>query len=636
MIFDGIFNQAGVMKLQPVMGGILVCLLFPVLSQRLPAATIHNVILFVPDGLRAAKVAPNTAPTMAAIRDQGVNFYASHSLFPTFTTANASAFATGHLLGDTGDFGNSIYTGFPVKAVGGSVTPFLESDPVLAEMDQHFGGNFLDEDSILAIARQSRIQTAAIGKLGPTAIQDLTIAATSPTLIVDDRTGQTDGFPLSGWSSAFNAAGVAVVAPDRGPNANQGDYRTPGTTVANVQQQNYFRDVITRVVLPRFKAADKPFFIVFWSRDPDGSQHNQGDSFGRLTPGINGATSLAAIRNADNDLAAIRRALQDDGLLESTDIIVAADHGFSTISKESRTSPAARASYADVVRGQLPPGFLAIDLAQALRAEDAGIKLFDAVDRDAPIDWTAHQHPKQGSALLGHDPSRPELVVAANGGSDLIYLPQADAKILMPRVLQALLVQDYTSGLFVNDALGSYPGTLPLSRIGLLGNARTPAPAIVISFRSFTTGCRKPVLCTAEIADTVLQQGQGMHGSFSRADTWNFMAASGPDFRSGFHDDLPASNADIGATIAHILNLKIPSAGMLRGRVVTEALLGGRSAQVRTRTVISEPAIDGLRTVLRQQIVGTTFYNDVAGFPGRTVGLGASNERASTRADGSQ
>ena len=445
------------MKLQPVIGGMLLGLMFSAASQPLRAAPVHNVILFVPDGLRAAKVTPQTAPTMAAIRDQGVNFYASHSLFPTFTTANASAFATGHLLGDTGDFSNTIYAGFPVKAAGGSVTPFLESDPVIAEMDQHFGGNFLDADSILAIARQNQIQTAAIGKLGPTAIQDLTSDAASPTLIVDDRTGQADGLPLSGWNSAFNAAGVAVVAPERGPNGNQGDYRTPGTTVANVAQQDYFRDVITRVVLPRFKAAEKPFFIVFWSRDPDGSQHNQGDSFGRLIPGINGATSLAAIRNADNDLAAIRRTLQDEGLLESTDIIVAADHGFSTIAKESRTSPAARASYADVVRGQLPPGFLAIDLARALGAEDAGMKLFDALDHDARIDWTAHQHPKQGSALLGHEPSMPELVVAANGGSDLIYLPQAGAKALLPRVLQVLLAQDYTSGIFVNDALGSYP-----------------------------------------------------------------------------------------------------------------------------------------------------------------------------------
>ncbi len=49
-----------------------------------------------------------------------------------------------------------------------------------------------------------------------------------------------------------------------------------------------------------------------------------------------------------------------------------------------------------------------------------------------------------------------------------------------------------------------------------------------------------------------------MHGSFSRADTMNFMAAIGPDFKSGFVDEAPVSNADIGKTIAQVLGLKIP------------------------------------------------------------------------------
>jgi hypothetical protein len=31
----------------------------------------HNVILFVPDGLRALSVTPQSAPTMAAVRDRG-------------------------------------------------------------------------------------------------------------------------------------------------------------------------------------------------------------------------------------------------------------------------------------------------------------------------------------------------------------------------------------------------------------------------------------------------------------------------------------------------------------------------------------------------------------------------------------
>src|ERR1700738_3370938 len=77
-------------------------------------ATPHNLILFIPDGLRALKVTPETAPAMAALRDAGVNFTNPHALFPTFTTANAAGFATGHHVGDTGDFSNTIYTGYPV------------------------------------------------------------------------------------------------------------------------------------------------------------------------------------------------------------------------------------------------------------------------------------------------------------------------------------------------------------------------------------------------------------------------------------------------------------------------------------------------------------------------------------------
>src|SRR5438067_8140927 len=117
------------------------------------AQTQHNVILFVPDGLRALSVTPESGPTMAAVRDKGVNFKNSHSVFPTFTTANASAMSTGHYLGDTGDFSNTIYTGYPVAAAADTVVPFLESDPVLHDVDEHFGGNYANEEAVLKLAR---------------------------------------------------------------------------------------------------------------------------------------------------------------------------------------------------------------------------------------------------------------------------------------------------------------------------------------------------------------------------------------------------------------------------------------------------------------------------------------------------
>src|SRR5262249_12361233 len=305
----------------------------------------HNVVLFVPDGLRALMVTPERAPTCAAIRDQGVNFKNPHSLFPTFTTPNASAMATGHYLGDTGDFSNTIYSGFPVPGAGNSLTPFLESDPVLGDVDEHFAGDYLDEITLLKAARYAGISTATVGKLGPALMFDHTDRTGTPTIVVDDSTGSASGIPLSSEVQvAITAAGLPLAAPSRGDNGKAGTASTPGTTVANVTQQDYFVDVTTKVVLPLFKARNRPFVLVFWSRDPDGTQHNQGDSLNQLIPGINGPTSLASIKNADNDLARIRKTLADLGLADTTDIFVTADHGFATISKESKTSPAARSS----------------------------------------------------------------------------------------------------------------------------------------------------------------------------------------------------------------------------------------------------------------------------------------------------
>ena len=90
-------------------------------------ATPRNLILFVPDGLRGRIVTPQTAPAMAEVRDKGVNFKNSHSLFPTFTMANGSAMASGHYLGDTGTFSNTIYTGRPIAHSNNTVTPVPRS-----------------------------------------------------------------------------------------------------------------------------------------------------------------------------------------------------------------------------------------------------------------------------------------------------------------------------------------------------------------------------------------------------------------------------------------------------------------------------------------------------------------------------
>jgi hypothetical protein len=128
---------------------------------------------------------------------EGVRFSNTHSMFPTFTTPNASAMATGHKLGDTGDFSNTIDAGFQVPGAGDSLTPYLESDPILGDVDEHYSGDYLNQDTVMKAAREAGLNTASIGKLGPTLIFDHTERSGERTLIFDESTGRPAGIPLN-------------------------------------------------------------------------------------------------------------------------------------------------------------------------------------------------------------------------------------------------------------------------------------------------------------------------------------------------------------------------------------------------------------------------------------------------------
>src|ERR1700679_2785148 len=133
----------------------------------LPAlAQPHNVIIFVADGLRYGSVEPGNMPNMARLKQQGVDFTNSHSLYPTLTTVNASAIATGHYIGDTGDFGNTIWSGKNIIQ--------FEDDAQLGQANTQFGGTYLNETSLIAAAREGGFATGIMGKVGPSSIQDVT------------------------------------------------------------------------------------------------------------------------------------------------------------------------------------------------------------------------------------------------------------------------------------------------------------------------------------------------------------------------------------------------------------------------------------------------------------------------------
>jgi arylsulfatase A-like enzyme len=125
-----------------------------------PNAAARNVIIFVADGLRSHSVTPEAAPALAAVRAEGVDFQNSHSLYPTVTTPNSSAIATGHLLADTGDFGNTIFVDKPPPPFGSAIAG-IEDDDMQKAMNERYGGNYLGETTLLQAARAKGYATAA-------------------------------------------------------------------------------------------------------------------------------------------------------------------------------------------------------------------------------------------------------------------------------------------------------------------------------------------------------------------------------------------------------------------------------------------------------------------------------------------
>ncbi len=634
-------------------------------AARQGAAQRRNVIIFVADGLRHSSINEKDTPALWYVFEHGVHFANSHSLFPTFTTVNASAIATGHGIGDTGDYGNTLWAGYPVFEAGNfdlasaSPVPYIENDRVLSDLAGHYGGNYLRERTLMNAAMADGYNTASIGKAGPVAIQHIEALApfqrrfvpSNSTIIVDDSTGAAAGFPLPrAVIDELTKLNLPAEAPDRNngygpasPNNNgyPGNARQPGTLRPNTVQQQWFSDVTTQVVLPMFKRDEsRPFLLLYWSRDPDGTQHNQGDSLGTLYPGINGDSSRLALQNADRNLQRILDWLDANPETKAnTDVFITSDHGFATLSHmeidragHKTGSEAAKHPYLDtngtieIERGKLPPGFLAIDLAFDLhtnlfdpdRHSADGIRLPYRQLRLLPgFPPEVFEHPQSGNGLLGEaveklDGSDAKLIVAANGGSDLIYVPDKDPAMVR-EVVRLLSTYDYVGGIFVDDQYGSIGGALPLSAIGLVGTSPMPRPAIVVAFKSFyldPDNLQTAIL----IADTTLQEGQGMHGGIGRENTWNSMAAIGPDFKSGYIDEAPVSNADIAPTLARILNLEIQTEGKLRGRVISEALKEGPAKIPFTSGHAASTAANGFRTILHFQEVSGERYIDRACF----------------------
>lgn len=570
----------------------------------------RNVVIFVADGMRYDSVNESNGPTFMKVRREGVDFTNSHAVYPTLTTVNGAAIATGHLPGDNGDYANTMYTGFPSACQAGATVTFIEDNCVLREIKTRYQGGYLGQTTLMQAAQKAGVTTIIVGKNGPAGIQNLNALESKDDSVsgffMDEFTNKLDTSPTLNEplaSEIQSATGAASPAY---------------TTAPNWVQQSYFLAATTQVLIPHLRSENKPFALLFWSRDPDTTQHAATDSAGRLVPGINSNTDWQAIHNADNDLKGILDTLKQYGLDKTTDVIVIADHGFSTIAKGI---PDSSGNYQTTLQN----GWLAKDIAGWM-----GEKVYTPNNKSVEVDVAGGEHPGD-SSYIGKSGQHPDVITVSNGNTEFIYVTgdgaaqQAKTKMLVEKLLNA----SYTGGLFVNDAVmkgheADFKGTLPMSDIGMIGVSTMPQPTIVITFRSFLTkGCQetKPLLCAAEVADTTLDVGQGNHGALSRADTRNYMAAIGPDFKAGVKISSPVGNVDVAPTAAHILGVSLSGAGTLKGRVMTEAFKGAPEVRVTTRRIVSEKSDNGLQTVLDTQEVGGVRYMDAGGIPGRVVGL---------------
>ncbi len=221
-----------------------------------------------------------------------------------------------------------------------------------------------------------------------------------------------------------------------------------------------------------------------------------------------------ALASDDANLAAVLAALDAGHWRDKTDVFVVSDHGFSTI-----------ANPVDVA-GQLV---------------DAG---FSAVrEFKTP--------PKPGDVL-----------VDGLGGSVFLYVAGHDKETIR-RLAGFFQRSDFAGVVFTRDGL---PGTFSLGTVHI---DSPDAPDVAVALR--WTDEKNASGFPGEIfADGGRRTGQGTHGTLSRYEMHNTLVASGPDFRSGFRDELPSSNADLAPTVAHLLGLPHPPA--MDGRILTEAL----------------------------------------------------------------
>jgi predicted AlkP superfamily pyrophosphatase or phosphodiesterase len=260
------------------------------------------VIVFVVDGLRPDSITAEDTPTLHRLRAEGVDFAASHAVFPTVTRVNAAAIATGTQPGTNGLVGNQMY----VPAVDERRAFDTGNHRHFLTLDRASGGRLLEAPTLAERlhARGLRLAGVSSGSTGSAFLLNPRAPAGVGALVngyLDP--GRTVAYPEGISEAILSRLGPA---PPRAPG--------PGRLDASV---SWTQRVLREVILPDLA----PAVVINWLTEPDHSQHHVG---------VGSPAAREALRHDDREIAGVLAALDGLGLAGSASVLVISDHGFSS------------------------------------------------------------------------------------------------------------------------------------------------------------------------------------------------------------------------------------------------------------------------------------------------------------------
>ena len=603
--------------------GALLSSIIPITAQ--PAE--RKIIIFVWDGLRPDIITQADTPNLYALREAGVEFTDNHSTYHTFTMMNAASFATGGFGGTTGYYGNTLWQpGTEGRDSSGAVVDFqqpvfTEDYTILSDLTKFLKNDLFLVETLFAEAQKRGLTTVTVGKSGAAFIQDYRRGG----MVLDEKTVlplslaqelQAAGIPLPATTPNAYESGVLTLKPDNGnPTAFKAPKRLKDGVTFDASDASgspyktalqYMFDVYTNYILPK----KNPNLSVVWIRDPDTSQH---------TFGVGSANATDGLQSNDRMLGQLRAKLKELNLEASTDIIIVSDHAHSNVAGSSTLFPLRAINDGEI--GPVDPDGYSVSgmirLADLMHRE--GLQVFDGigcsylpvstgikadgssvyptlVDESGKICGKAGQKYNSPPYKLPAELPPKAIVIAVNGGSDYLYVPDHDPETVA-RAVRFLQSLDVVGAIFLDSRYGALPGTMPMPFVHIQ-NAAGRNPDIIVSFDYDENATVRGVRGTEYSGILLNNPYRGMHGSFSPVDVHNTLIAFGPDFREGLKDKLPSGNVDVAPTIATILGLRLPRAD---GRPLLEALKNGpamNAFQVVSRTYQPKTAATDIRVEL--------------------------------------